>query len=318
MWNVRDYRYAGSAAEAVALLRRGPGRGRYIAGGTDLLQEMPPDCDFLVDLRGAGLAGVRRGPAGEAAPGDLVIGAATPLQQLARDPLVAAFAGGALRDAALRCGSRPVRTVATIGGNLCHGLPSADMAPVLLALDAEARIEGGPDQGRERIPLARFFLGPRRTVLGDRLLTALVLPAARAGWRVAARKWSRTAEDISLAHVAVAVDAAAGAAGAAVGEARVVLGAVAPVPLRVETAEAVLVGLGGATDPAGLRERLAEAGRLAAAAASPVADHRAGADYRRAMVAILVRRLAAELLGAPAAAVDLPDGDAGAGPGGLA
>ena len=37
MWDLKDYRYAANPAEAVALMRRGPGRGAYIAGGTDML-----------------------------------------------------------------------------------------------------------------------------------------------------------------------------------------------------------------------------------------------------------------------------------------
>jgi CO/xanthine dehydrogenase FAD-binding subunit len=283
VWTLKEYRYAGSPAEAVALMRQGPGRGRYVAGGTDLLLEKPPDCDFVVDVNGAGCGGIETTP-----DGSLVLGATATLQALAVSPEVAAFAGGAVRAAALACGNRPVRSVGTLGGNLCHALPSADMAPILLALDGVARIAdtGGTDE----IPLRDFFTGPRRTVLGDRLLAAVVLPAPVSARCARARKLTRTAEDISLVQVAVGLDLDGGVARAA----RVALGAVAPTPLRADDAEARLAGVHLAS-PAGAAA-IAEAAAAAAAAARPIDDQRASAEYRRAMVEVLTRRLLGEIV----------------------
>ena len=125
MWKLSAYRYAGSAAEAVAMLRQGSGQGKYIAGGTDLLLDPPGDCDFVVDLNGAGLDTISLTPAG-----DLYLGATASLQRIATSAVMRGHAGGAVAAAAHRCGNRPVRTLATIGGNLCHAVPSADMAPL--------------------------------------------------------------------------------------------------------------------------------------------------------------------------------------------
>src|SRR5207247_5873241 len=73
-------------------------------------------------------------------------------------------------------GSVQVRNLATLGGNICNAAPSADMAPPLLALDAEAVIAGAG--GRRRVPMASFFKGVRQTVLGpDELLVEFAVPA---------------------------------------------------------------------------------------------------------------------------------------------
>jgi carbon-monoxide dehydrogenase medium subunit len=278
MWTLREYRYARSAAQAVALLRQGPGKGRYIAGGTDLLLAPPADCDFVVDINGAGLDEIVR-----TASGDLFLGATAPLQKIATSSLVVDHAAGAVAAAARHCGNRPVRTVATIGGNLCHAVPSADMAPILLALDASTHFTDGQQQ--QSLALQDFFTGPKATVLGDRLLVGVSLPRASAGWRAASWKLTRTAEDISLVHVAVALDVH----GSRVQAAGIALGAVAPVPRRADAAERLLLGLDLGGDTAATT--IADAAQAAAACAEPISDHRASATYRRAMVAVMTRRL---------------------------
>lgn len=284
MWAIKEYRTASSPAEAIALLRRGPGRGVYIAGGTDLLL-FPPTVDFVVDVNGAGIDRIESLP-----DGGLSLGAAASLHAVATDPRVNAFADGALAKAAAHCGNRPVRTTATLGGNLCNALPSADMVPVLLALDAVCVI--ADTDSRQEVPLADFFTGPRRTVLGDRLLAAVILPAGAAGRACVFRKLTRTVEDISLVQVAVSLGVA-GADGGVLDQIRIALGAVAPVPLRATRAETVLCGL---TPAEADDKHLHGAAEAAAAKCAPISDHRASADYRRDMVRVLTRRLLAEAL----------------------
>jgi len=212
------------------------------------------------------------------------------------------YAGGAVADAARACANRPVRTTATLGGNLCNALPSADLAPILLALAGHAHL--GDGQGEEIVPLTDFFLGPRRTVLGDRLLLGITLPAASGACRARARKLTRTAEDISLAQVAVALDLE----GPLIRGARIALGAVAPVPCRALAAEEALSGVKATA--AGAPAAIAAAAQLAAARAEPIDDHRASAAYRRAMVGVLTRRLVRELAGLPPSATARPESSA--------
>jgi carbon-monoxide dehydrogenase medium subunit len=281
MWNVQEYRFATNPSEAVALMRKGPGKGAYIAGGTDMLLDHPA-CDFVVDINNAGIGDIAC-----TAGGDLFLGAAATLQVLSNSDLVTGYASGAVSQAAAHCGNRPVRTTATVGGNLCNGLPSADMAPVLLALDATCFIADSDCQ--ESLPLADFFVGPRMTVLEDRLLVGVALPGACAGWRCASHKLTRSAEDISLVQVTVAL----GIDGDRIQEARIALGAVAPVPMRATMAESMLTGqkIQDVTS-----DVMRDAGHLAAGESEPLDDHRASAEYRRDMVNVLTRRLVAGLL----------------------
>jgi len=290
MWNLQDYRFATNPAEAVALMRKGPGKGAYIAGGTDMLLEHPT-CDFVVDINKAGIGDVARTPGG-----DLFLGAAATLQDLADNEFVTGFAGGAVSIAASHCGNRPVRTTATVGGNLCNALPSADMAPVLLALDATCYI--ADEDSQESLPLTDFFVGPRMTVLEDRLLVGVALPGECAGWRCLTHKLTRTAEDISLVQVAVAL----GMDDGRIQEVRIALGAVAPVPMRATLAETMLTGQEiAAVTP----DIIGDVAAIAAGECDPLDDHRASATYRRDMVSVLTRRLVERILS--------DDGDKGKG-----
>jgi len=281
MWNLKEYRIASSPAEAVVLMRKGPGKGAYIAGGTDMLLEHPA-CDFVVDVNNAGIGDIARTPGG-----DLFLGAAATLQGLVDNSFVSEFAGGAISNSASQCGNRPVRSTATMGGNLCNALPSADMAPILLALDATCYI--ADEDCQESLPLTDFFVGPRLTVLEDRLLVGVALPGECAGWRCASHKLTRTAEDISLVQVAVSLGVTKGR----IQEARIALGAVSPVPMRAVLAETMLAGqeIKSVTPDAVL-----DVAAIAAGECDPLDDHRASADYRRDMVNVLTRRLITRIL----------------------
>jgi len=290
MWELKEYRFAATAQEAVALMRQGPGKGAYIAGGTDMFL-YPTECDFVVDINNAGLSDIARTPGG-----DLFLGAATTLHNIATNPLVTGFADGILSRAAAHCGNRPVRSTATVGGNLCNGLPSADMAPVLLALDATCYI--ADEECQESLPLQDFFVGPRVTILADRLLVGLAVPAAAGQWHCASYKLTRSAEDISLVQVVVALGIDNGGIdnggiddggidNGRIETARIALGAVAPVPMRATLAEAQLVGQKVADITP---EIIADAAAIAAGECEPRDDHRASAEYRRDMVRVLTRR----------------------------
>jgi carbon-monoxide dehydrogenase medium subunit len=186
----------------------------------------------------------------------------------------------AVAESAALIGSVQVRNLATIGGNLCNAAPSADMAPPLLALDADAVIVG-PGTER-RVPLASFFLDARRTVLApDELLAELVLPAPepRSGGHYL-RHTPRRELDIAVVGVASEITLTDGVCG----KARIALASVAPTPVRAVAAERALVGQ--PMTPA-LIERAAE---LAVEAARPISDQRGSADFRRHLVRVLTRR----------------------------
>jgi CO/xanthine dehydrogenase FAD-binding subunit len=173
-----------------------------------------------------------------------------------------------------------IRNLATLGGNLCNAAPSADMAPPLLALDAEAVIAG--PRGERRVPITDFFSGVRRTVLSpDEILLEIVIPAPgpRSGGHYL-RHTPRRELDIAVVGVASQLTLSNGVCS----KARIALAAVAPVPLRAREAEQLLEGK--PVTPEGI-ERAAE---MAVGAARPISDQRGSADYRLHLVRVLTRR----------------------------
>jgi CO/xanthine dehydrogenase FAD-binding subunit len=251
---------------------------KLVAGGTDLLPQLKngllkPVC--VVDLSGlAALRTVRN------ANGDgLRLGAAVTARAIELDPHIRSTYP-ALAESGALVGSVQVRNLATIGGNLCNAAPSADMAPPLLALDAEAVIVG--PKGQRRVPLASFFLGVRKTVLAvDELLLELIVPAPgpNSGGQYL-RHTPRRELDIAVVGVASQLTVSGGICQ----KARIALASVAPTPVRATAAEAALVGQ--AVTPA-LIERAAV---LAVDAAHPISDQRGSADFRRHLVRVLTQR----------------------------
>ena len=267
-----------SLDDCVRALARHGSEAKLLAGGTDLLPQMKNA--LLKPAVVIDLSGVSRLRAIESGNGQgLKVGAAVTARMLeldrsVRSRFLSLAEGGAL------VGSVQVRNLATLGGNLCNAAPSADMAPPLLALDAEAIITG--PKGERRVPIAAFFTGVRRTVLApDEILVELAMPApgAHSGGNYL-RHTPRRELDIAVVGVASQLTMANGVCT----KARIALAAVAPVPLRATAAEQALEGQ--AVTP----ERIARAADLAIEAARPISDQRGSADFRRHLVRVLTRR----------------------------
>lgn len=263
--------------DAIGFLAEHDGVATPIAGGTDVLIDTRTgrvNADCLVDLSPLRtLAGI------EEEDDTFRLGALTTIRALELAPELARRAT-ALVEASRLLGSIQIRTMATVGGNLCHATPSAELPPALLVHDAVAEVAG--PEGERSFALAELFAGPGTTTLAPgELLTAVRLRASAPGaGSCYLRQTVRWSMDLAGVGVAASVEAEGGTVTAA----RVALGAVAPVPLPVhEAGEPVL---GTRLDP----EALAEAGARAAAACSPISDARGTADYRRQVVAVLVTR----------------------------
>jgi carbon-monoxide dehydrogenase medium subunit len=254
-------------------------RAKVVAGGTDLMVQMKQGLlspQILFDISRIGeLRKIEERDDG------VYIGAAATMAEIGA--WFNSRAGyRALLDGVNSVGSRQVRNVATIGGNLCNAVPSADTAPPLIALQAELQLVGAGG-GSRRIGAEQFFRGPRETILATgELLTGIILPPLNPRQRSRYLKLGPR-NGMDLAIVGVAVSVTFNEANQVDGV-RMALGAVAPVPLRVKSIEDYLVGKH-------LTEETAEeCGRLAQEACSPISDLRASADYRREMVAVLTKR----------------------------
>jgi carbon-monoxide dehydrogenase medium subunit len=267
-----------SVDACLAVLARHGAGAKLLAGGTDLLPQLKNH--LLKPAHVVDLSGVRdlRVLEGDARKG-FRIGANVTARELELHPgLKAAYP--ALAESGALVGSIQVRNLATLGGNMCNAAPSADMAPPLVALEAEAVIAG--PKGRRRVPMADFFKGVRQTVLGpDELLIEFVVPAlpARSGGSYM-RHTPRRELDIAVVGVASQITLTDGVCG----KARICLAAVAPTPVRATAAEQALQG-----QPLNAQtiERAAE---LAVQAARPIDDQRGSADFRRHLTRVLTRR----------------------------
>ncbi|MCF8061689.1 MAG: xanthine dehydrogenase family protein subunit M [Deltaproteobacteria bacterium] len=273
-----EYLSPKSLEEALQLLAdRGEGT-HLLAGGTDLLVKMAhghlkPRAVIALKQIDA-LGGIRFDPGK-----GLFIGATALLDEVASHPDVKAHFPS-VAYAAQQTANVQIRNMGTLAGNLCNAAPSADNAPVLTAMGAEAVIAG--PKGERRVALDRFFKGPGQTVIEPgEILTAVHVPVIPSGFGTSYQHVSpRGKVDIA----AVCVGAMVGMDGATCKEARIVLGAVAPVPMRAEKTEALVRGK--ALTP----EILEKAGRQASEEARPISDMRAGAEYRKRMTAVLTGR----------------------------
>jgi len=270
-----------SLEEALELLAA-DAKARPVAGGTDLVvaarQGRKPLPESIVAIdRIAELGGH------EIVDGTLVLGGLTDHAWLASS---AEVRGGwtALADAAAIVGSPATRGTGTIGGNLMNASPAADTTAPFVVLDAVVTLRESRGASRS-VVVADLATGPGRTVArqGELLTSVSVPPTAAGSGSAYIRLEYRRAMEIAVVGAAALVTIADGV----VRDARIALTAVAPTIVRAPQAEAALRGA------APTRETFAAAGRAAADAASPIDDVRASAEYRRAMLEVVVARVLA-------------------------
>ncbi len=290
MWT--DYAAPASLDEALDLLAAQAPNARLIAGGTDLLIELDlgvrPPCALIDISRIPDLNAIR------IEEEVIHLGPTVTHADIVADARLRAVAGP-LVYACREVGAPQIRNRGTVAGNLITASPANDTITALICLDASVTLRSA--RGQRVVALHTFYLGVRKTVLApDEMLVDISFAALGANERGAWVKLGlRRVQAISIVNTAVtcAFDAAG-----RVKSARIALGAVAPTILRVPEAEAALVGR--ALDA----EAIDEAARLAQAAAKPISDVRAGADYRRDMVGVLVRRALRQIASGEAGPAD--------------
>jgi carbon-monoxide dehydrogenase medium subunit len=184
--------------------------------------------------------------------------------------------------ASLMC-TPQLRNLATVGGNLCHASPAADMAVLLTALDAS--IEARSVDGSRSVPLPDFFVGVNTTSLRqEELAEAVTVPLPEAPTEAAYMRVGRTS--IDLAQASAAVRLSCDADGVVV-DARVVIGACATTPVRSGSAEEVLTGLDVRRPDV---VAVDEAAARAESCTCPISDVRCSREYRREASRVLLRR----------------------------
>jgi xanthine dehydrogenase small subunit len=273
-----------SLPELLALRAAHPG-AMLLAGGTDLgllvseHRQRPPEVICLL--------GVPELATLCAEAGGIEAGAAVSF-----GALLGAMEGGFAPFGALlrRLGSRQIRGMGTLGGNLGTASPIGDALPPLLALGARVRLASSG--GVREMAVEEFLLGYRKTALGaGEVIVSVWLPRPPEGALLACEKLSkRHDQDIAT----VGLSALLRFDGEVVAEARVAFGGMGPQAARAPGVEAAL--LGSALDGAALDRAVA----ALPGDVSPLSDWRGSAGYRLAAAAGLLRRLALRRAGVPA------------------
>jgi aerobic carbon-monoxide dehydrogenase medium subunit len=269
-----DYYAPSILAEAMDILSTHNGTARVIAGGTDLLLKMKAG-----QLAPQVIVNIKRIPDlhGIDFNSALTLGALTTLEEIRCSHIIRQHFP-ALACAASTMASVQIRNLATVGGNLCNAAPSADLAPILIALKATVQIAG--PNGKRMISLEDFFIGPGVSDLKrGELLVSIEVPPLN-GSAIYMKCSPRRCMDIAVVGVGLSLRLNAGSCE----EARIVLGAVAPTPLRARRAEAELIG--GPLNP----DRIDRAAKIAVEESKPIDDMRGTAWYRRQMIEVLTRR----------------------------
>ncbi len=275
--NSPQYIAVESLGEALKIKQEQGAHARVIAGATDLILRMRDRVfspKLLVDLRQVSLDTI------SCHAGEMRLGAYVTLSQiLADDEITVLFP--ALVEACRQFAGPPIRNLATLGGNIVNASPAADLVPPLMAYDANIVLASSA--GERVLALAEFFTGPGQTVMqADEILTQIrlpLMPPDSASWFI--KLGQRRSMAISIINLSIRLTLSANGT---VSDARIVVGAAAPTPLRAVAAEALLIGK-ELSD-----QRVDQAAVEASRETSPITDVRASRNYRERMTQVLVRR----------------------------
>lgn len=275
-----EYHEPSTLEEALKLLSELGGNAKVLAGGTDLLVRMKqkidkpthvvsvarvPGLDEIIPRNGHGVS----------------VGAGVTAAKLSRDELLGdRFAPLAL--AASRLGAPMIRNRATIGGNLVNGRPAADLPPACMVLNAMLKLKSAT--GERDVPVHEFFRGPGETVIEPNELMISINMETPPPWSGGSyiKLGARKTLEISMVNVAAMLTLQS--ADGPIVDARIALGAVAPVPVRAYMAEDLLIG----AQPS--EELFQKAGEVGVGMCSPITDHRGTMEYRCMMIEVLTKR----------------------------
>ena len=273
------YHEPASLVEACRMLASFGEKGILMAGGTDLLVKMksrevqPENIISLTQRKEINRISFT--------DNHLTIGAGCTISQIAESAVICS-AFPALASGAEHLGSPTVRNMGTIGGNIMTASPAADLPPALMAYGASVRLKSN---NQERfLPLEQIFCSPGVTCIKENEILAdihIEKPQEMSGAGFF-KLGNRKALQISIINGACYV--ALNPENGKIQTSRIVLGAVAPIPIRAVSAEEVLMGQKPCAD---LFEK---AGKAAALGCKPIDDLRGSAEYRKDMVGVLTRR----------------------------
>lgn len=278
-----DYVRAASVPEAIQLLKNFNGEGKLIAGGHSLVPLMKfrittpgtlIDISQIQELKGVSKEG-----------GRLVIGALTTYAEALGDPLVAAHLP-VLAEAIQKIADLQVRNKGTIGGNIAHADPAADLPALALALDAVVHITG--EDGEERVPIQDFLFGPFMTALPETsIVTAVSFAIPPTEGKSTYLKYFHPASGYAVVGVAAV---ARKTADGVINHIRVGITGAGDCAFRAENVEKYLLG------KTATLENISKAAQLAADEVDMGEDLFASGEYRKHLCEVYTERALRKVL----------------------
>lgn len=273
-----EYDAPSTIEEAIGLLERYGEEAKILSGGHSLLPMMKlrlASPERVIDINGIpGLSYIKE------EGGVLKIGALTREAEIEHSELLKKKFP-IFSDVTKLIADPQVRNRGTVGGNLAHGDAANDHPAAMLALRATVIATG--TGGKRSIPIDEFFFGFYQTALQPTdILTEIQIPVPPKGTGSAYHKLERKVGDYATAGVAVQLTINDKGICTAIG---IGLTNVNPTPLRAARSEQALLNK-PLTD-----ENIATAAQLASEDCNPSADLRGDEEYKRAMVAVLVKRM---------------------------
>lgn len=284
MFDLKNCQKADSVDQAIQFLSANP-ESRLIAGGTDILIKLrhgKSGFSDLVDIHGLEELRYIR----EDDKKNILIGSGAHFTEIIESELLQKHIP-MLCDAAQNVGGPQIRNVATIGGNICNGVTSADSAMGLFSLNALLQIKGV--NGLREVPIEQFYLGPGKVDLqcGDVLVGFKITPENYLGYFGYYYKYAmREAMDIATIGCAVNLKTADGK----LTDYRIAYGVAGPVPIRCAQTEGAVKGL-----PI-TQELLHVIGNKVKGDVNPRTSWRASKEFRMNIIEELARRATGKAL----------------------
>ena len=284
MYDIEALYEAESSSHAVELLRKHP-ESHIIAGGSDVLIEIREGklagCTLvsiqkLDELRGVSID----------SKGALCIGAMTSISHITADPVIREYFP-VLAGAAQTIGGPQLRNIATIGGNVCNGVTSADTASTLMAFDAVMEYLG--PNGRRLVPIREHYVAAGKTTLAhDEILTAIIIP--KESYENCFGHYIKYAmrEAMDIATLGCSANVVLSKDKKTIERLRIAYGVAGPVPMRCPSAEAAASGR-----PAN-EETINAAANAVLTDIKPRTSWRASAEFRTHLAEELARRVIRE------------------------
>jgi carbon-monoxide dehydrogenase medium subunit len=269
-----------TVSEALSLLSKYKEEAKMIAGGQSILVVMRQRLltpEYLIDIKG--LTDLEYIKYDEKQ--GLRIGALTIHRDIEKSPVIQKHFG-VLSEMEGNLATIQTRNWGTVGGNLCHGDPAGDPAPVLIALKAKLKLVSST--GERVIDMEEFSEDYLEVALGPgEMLAEIQIPTPAPHTGTAYEKLMVMKGDMGVVGVAVSITLDSKGS---CQDARIALSNCSSVPLRAKKAEKVLIGktLNDAL--------LIEAGEVASSEADPPADVHGSVEYRQEMIKVFVKRVA--------------------------